>query len=128
MKRSTLLTAAAVSAAFLACDLAHAELVPVLWDSSGRFVHATRVEPGKFVEVCERLPKGTQVAWSFRSATPMDFNIHYHEGQAVKFPAKKNASSSAQGVLNAAVEQDFCWMWTNKRKAAANLQLTLKRG
>jgi hypothetical protein len=127
MKHATTLAITAMLANLLACELAHAELVPVTWDPSGHFAHQTKVPPGKFVEVCEKLPQGSKVRWSYKSAAPMDFNIHYHEGKDVKFPAKQNASAAAEGVLDAATEQDFCWMWTNRSKAAAALQLTLRR-
>jgi len=110
-----------------ACDLAHAQLVPVTWDASGQFAHKTSIAAGKFIEVCEKLPQGSRVTWSFRSSAPLDFNIHYHEGKEVKFPAKQDASSGAKGRLDASVEQDYCWMWTNKLKQATTLDLTLKR-
>lgn len=127
MKRATTLATAATLAILLAYEPAHAELIHVTWDPSGHFAHRTEVPPGTFIEVCEKLPPGSKVRWSYKSAAPMDFNIHYHEGKDVKFPAKHNASAAAQGVLDAAIEQDFCWMWANRRKSAATLQLTLKR-
>jgi len=102
-------------------------LVPVTWDPSGHFTHHTKVPPGKFIEACEKLPQGSKVRWSYKSSTPMDFNIHYHEGKDVKFPAKQNASAAAEGALDAATEQDFCWMWANRSQASATLRLTLKR-
>lgn len=111
----------------LVCDLVHAQLVPVNWDASGQFAHKTSIAPGKFIEVCEKLPHSSKVAWSFRSAAPLNFNIHYHEGKEVKFPAKRDGSSSAEGVFDVTVEQDYCWMWTNKGTSPATLDLTLKR-
>ena len=127
MKHKTHAASAAVLATLLACDLAQAELVPVSWDSSGRFAHQGRVEPGKFVEVCEKLPQRTKVAWSFKATAPLDFNIHYHEGKDVKFPEKKSAISRYDGLLDVTVEQDFCWMWTNKGRTTAALDLSLTR-
>lgn len=111
----------------VACDLARAQLVPVTWDASGQFAHKANLAPGKFIEVCEKLPQGSKVTWSFRSSAPLNFNIHYHEGKEVKFPAKQDASSGAKGRLDAAVAQDYCWMWTNELKKATTLDLALKR-
>jgi len=125
--KSTISAYIASLALFLGCDLAHAQLVPVSWDASGQFVHKTSVAPGKFIEVCEKLPHSSKVTWSFRSAVPLNFNIHYHEGKEVKFPAKRDSSSSAEGVLDVPVEQDYCWMWTNKSKSPVTLDLALKR-
>jgi len=98
----------------------------VTWDS-GRFAHNTSLAPGKFVEACDKLPQGSKVAWSFRSSAPLHFNIHYHEGKEVKFPARQDGSSGAEGRLDVPVAQDYCWMWTNKDKTVATLELTLKR-
>src|SRR6185436_1820393 len=120
-------TCVASLALVLACDLARAQLVPVSWDASGRFAHKTSLAPGKFIEVCEKLPQGSKVTWSFRSTAPLDFNIHYHEGKDVKFPAKRDASAGADGRLDASSEQDYCWMWTNRQKKATTLDLSLRR-
>lgn len=104
-----------------------AQLVPVEWDAQGQFSKEVAVAPGKFVEVCEKLPKGSRVAWSFDSAAPMDFNIHYHEGKKVKFPAKKAQVAKDAGTLVTRLEQDYCWMWVNKTAAEALLRLALAK-
>lgn len=108
-------------------DLVRAELVPVKWDAHGRFVREFRIEPGKFVEACEKLSKGTQVAWRFQSAVPLNFNVHYHEGKDVRFPARQDQVAALNGTLNVELEQDYCWMWTNKSAASAVVQVTLER-
>ena len=40
----------------------------------------------------------------------MDFNVHYHEGKDVRFPAKRAQVSKADGTLDVSVDQDYCWM------------------
>jgi len=45
----------------------------------------------------------------------MNFNIHYHEGKKVDFPAKVDGALAAEGKLSASVDQHYCWMWANKR-------------
>jgi hypothetical protein len=109
------------------CDLARAELVPVKWDAHGHFVREFRIEPGKFVEACEKLSKGTQVAWRFQSAVPLNFNVHYHVGKDVRFPANQDQVAALDGTLKVELEQDYCWMWTNKSADAAVLQVTFER-
>ena len=83
--------------------------------------------PGKFVEACEKLPVGAKIAWRFESGAPLDFNIHYHEGQDVRFPARKDQVAASEGTLDVQRAQDYCWMWTNKGTAATPLKVTLKR-
>ena len=116
---ATTLMAAALPAA--------AEIVDIQWSGDGRFLHATRVAPGKFVELCGKLPAGQQVRWQFESGVPVDFNVHYHVGKEVMFPIKLSAVASARNTLDARIAQDYCWMWTNKSAAATPLTVTLQR-
>lgn len=109
------------------CEPVAAQLVPVEWDAQGRFSKDLPVAPGKFVEACEKLPKGARVGWSFDSAAPLDFNVHYHEGKKVKFPARKASVAKHSGALVTRLEQDYCWMWTNKSAAEVGLRFTLTR-
>jgi hypothetical protein len=104
-----------------------AQLVPVEWDAAGRFSKDIPVPAGKFVEVCEKLPKGARVLWSFDAAAALSFNIHYHEGKDVRFPARKDQATQESGTLAAELDQDYCWMWTNKTSAAVTLKLQLQR-
>lgn len=121
------IAAAAVAAAAALPFSLHAEMVPIAWDSAGRFVHEVRVPPGKFVELCEKLPAGSSVQWSFDAGGPLHFNVHYHEGKQVHYPTRLDNAANGQGALKAAVEQDYCWMWSNKAAAEVALKLQLER-
>lgn len=106
---------------------ASAEIVDIQWSGDGRFEHSTSVAPGKFVEVCGKLAAGLQVRWQFDAAAPLDFNVHYHLGKEVVFPAKLSAVASARDVLDVRIAQDYCWMWSNKSTASTRLTLNLQR-
>ncbi|NUO71085.1 MAG: hypothetical protein HOQ10_00010 [Frateuria sp.] len=121
------LTLAVALALIALSEPAVAQLVPVEWDAAGQFSKEVPVAGGKFVEVCEKLPKRAKIAWSFDAVAPLDFNIHYHEGKKVRFPARKNQVAQDAGTLVTKVEQDYCWMWTNKNSADATLRLKLAR-
>ncbi len=122
-----LLSCVAATLAVAATLPSSAEMVAVQWDAEGIFAREVLVAPSRFVEVCEKLPQGMRIAWRFESQAALDFNIHYHEGKAVRFPAKRDRVRVADGVLDAAIAQDYCWMWTNRGDAPARLNLTLKR-
>lgn len=124
MKTPSLIAAAALLALSQATL---AEIVPVHWDAAGQFSKEMPVQPGKFVEVCEKLPKGVQVDWSFDAAGPVDFNIHYHEGKDVRFPAKKAQVAKDEGKLATTLAQTYCWMWTNKGETPVTLQFKLAK-
>lgn len=112
----------------LASGSTQAELIEITWAAADRrFEHSASVAPGKFVELCGKLAKGQAVAWSFNSAQPMDFNIHYHQGEQVVFPVKHNGVAALDGQLAVPLDQDYCWMWSNKTSAAVALAVRLQR-
>ena len=104
-----------------------ADVVDIAWDATGRFETLLSVAPGKFAEVCGKLTQGQSIAWSFTADKPMNFNIHYHAGKQVVFPAKQDGASQVEGLLKVRLGQDYCWMWANKGASPASVQLTLKR-
>ena len=110
-----------------AFDVLAADLVPFEWSAEGQFAKELTVPASKLVEVCGKLPARTQVKWAFEAGGPLDFNIHYHEGKKVVFPARKNRAAKGSGTLKANVDQDYCWMWTNKGSTDLNMKLELKR-
>ncbi len=131
MKRSArqALGQGALAAALLAIVLpAAAEIVELRFDAAGSYSHKGTVAPGKFVEICGALPQGAKVAWRFEAPAPLDFNIHYHEGKKVAFPAQLKQVAQANDTLVVKLPQDYCWMWSNKSAAPVPLTATLQRG
>ena len=62
-------------------------------------------------EECFRLAEGDRVEFRFESTEPVDFNLHYHEGNAVVMPISREKSRSDAGVYVARIAQDYCLMW-----------------
>ena len=106
---------------------ARADVVDIAWDATGRFETLLSVAPDKFAEVCGRLTQGQSIAWSFTADRPTNFNVHYHAGKQIVFPAKQDGVSQVEGLLKVSLVQDYCWMWTNTGASPATVQLTLKR-
>lgn len=106
---------------------ARAELVEIEWSAAGQFTHQSSVLAGKFLEVCGKLPAGVKVQWDFEAGAPIDFNVHFHVGKDVIFPTKLLTVARGNDTLVAKIEQDYCWMWTNKSAAPATLVLHLQR-
>lgn len=104
-----------------------AEAVDIAWDTAGRFERTMDVAPGKPVEVCGKLPARVKVRWDYRAAAPLDFNVHYHVGKTVVFPARRTAIATARGTLDTKIEQDYCWMWTNRSTGPAALTVKFQR-
>jgi len=106
---------------------ARAEIIDIAWSERGRFERLMTVAPGKFAEVCGKLAKGSAVAWRFEAGAPMNFNIHYHVGKDVHYPERRDALAGGSGQLQVQLDQDYCWMWTNKSAQPVALQLQLQR-
>ena len=83
--------------------------------------------PGKFAEWCGKLQRDDKVQWQFEASAPLNFNVHYHEGKEVRFPAKQDSVAKADGRLDVALDQDYCWMWTNKSATPVSLKARLQK-
>lgn len=106
---------------------AQAEVIDIAWSGDGRFERRVMVEPGKFAEVCGKLTRADAVAWRFDASGALNFNIHYHEGKEVIYPARASGAARSAGTLAVDSAQDSCWMWTNKSAAAVGLQVHLQK-
>ena len=117
----------ALSLAILCSTAARADIIDIAWNDQGRFERRVSVAPGKFAEVCGKLARADSVAWRFEASGPLNFNIHYHEGKDVRYPERRDALAGASGRLQVVLDQDYCWMWTNKSGQAVDLNLLLTR-
>jgi hypothetical protein len=117
----------ALSLAILCSTAARADIIDIAWNEQGRFERRVSVAPGKFAEVCGKLARADSVAWRFEASGPLNFNIHYHEGKDVRYPERRDALAGASGRLRVVLDQDYCWMWTNKSGQAVDLNLLLTR-
>lgn len=106
---------------------AQAEVIELRWQEAGRFERSLTIAPGKFAEICGPLEAGQSVQWSFEADRALNFNIHYHVGKDVRYPAKKENVERLQGDLSVDSKQDCCWMWTNKATTSTKLSVTLAR-
>lgn len=113
--------------AVLCSTAARADIIDIAWNEQGRFERSVSVAPGKFAEVCGKLARADSVAWRFDASGPLNFNIHYHEGKDVRYPERRDALAGASGRLQVALDQDYCWMWTNKSGQAVDLNVLLTR-
>lgn len=80
--------------------------------SSSSTAVATTLEPGKPYEACMTLGPGDQRRWYFKADGPVDFSIHYHEGDQVTYAVKRERMRGDGGSFVARDAQDYCWTWT----------------
>jgi len=74
-------------------------------------VRAHAMSPYAMHEECRRVAVGERIDYYFTSTFPVDFNIHYHEGNVVAMPIVRDKSYEDSGVFVASIAQDYCLMW-----------------
>ena len=74
-------------------------------------VHGREIPPYEAHEECMRLQLGDRVEFVFESTAPVDFNFHYHEGNAVVMPLSREKVREDAGVFAVPFAQDYCLMW-----------------
>jgi len=62
-------------------------------------------------EKCVELKPGDRLDYTFDSTEPVDFNIHYHEGNAVAMPVVREKSRGDAGVFAPPLAHHYCLMW-----------------
>ena len=105
---------------------AHAELVDIKW-AGGAFSHKASIAPKNFLEVCGKLRMGDRTAWQFKGSAPSDFNIHYHVGKDVTYPEQRKDVAGADGTLAVPLDQDYCWMWSNRSAQPIDIEVNLRQ-
>ena len=68
--------------------------------------------PRAIPEACVRLEAGQSRRWHWKSNQPVDFNSHYHRGDEVLYPVKRDGMRGDGGTFTARTGEDYCWMWT----------------
>lgn len=91
---------------FAAARAAGAPVAHTLWIDQS-------LAAGKIHEECMTLKRGDQLEYAFEARSNLDFNIHYHVGDAVHFPVKETGATRAESVFRPAIEQGYCLMWSN---------------
>lgn len=108
-------------------NVSQASVLDIRFDQDQRYVMKEMLAPGKSLELCGLLINQNQIAWRFESDAKLDFNIHFHVGDAVHYPTKLKQKKKASDRLDVAQEQTYCWMWTNRSTKGANLTANLEK-
>ena len=97
-----------------------ASLTAAAADSRGAEPVAVAIvlQPKKIHEECARVEAGQSRRWHWKSDVPVDFNVHYHRGDEVFYPVKRDRMRGDGGTFTAKSGEDYCWMWTARDAAA----------
>ncbi len=77
---------------------------------------------GKIEEPCFAMALADRLEWEFSSDAPLDFNLHYHQEDAIFFPVDKKNLDQDQDVFIATGSRQYCMMWTNRGERPSGLR------
>ncbi|HEX6137953.1 MAG TPA: hypothetical protein VF059_09855 [Casimicrobiaceae bacterium] len=84
---------------------------PPLAPGEPRQVDRMVIAPYAMHEECAHLAAGERLDYRYESSAPLDFNIHYHEADAMLAPVVRERSTGDSGIFEARLAQDYCLMW-----------------
>jgi hypothetical protein len=90
----------------------------------GPFSHT--LKPGAIVEDCVKMKAGQSREFEWTADAPVDFNIHWHDGDKVEYGVKVDKHRKGKGRFTATRDQDYCWMWTGRKDRGAAVAGTFK--
>ena len=80
-----------------------------------------------FDERCLTLAAGESIRYRFSASAPIDFNIHYHRGNAISFPVKRSAIREADATFRAKAAEGYCLMWEHSGAGDAKVEGSIVR-
>jgi hypothetical protein len=101
--------ARALAGGTLAAIVACAE--PALVAGTPREAEGVVIAPYEAHEECAQLAAGERLDYRYRASEPLDFDIHYHEGNAILSPLVRERSTQDSGTFEAPSAQAYCLMW-----------------
>ncbi len=105
---------------------AQAEQVDINWEADGRFGYEALLHGAAMTEICGPLDANGAVDWLMKSSTPVDFNVHYHQGEEVVYPTRQNGVSKLNDRLTVTAAETYCWMFTNPQTTPTVITLDLQ--
>ena len=79
-------------------------------------------------EECFELVGRQKLFYEFNSDQPVDFNVHFHNGDKVHYPVQQNGVTKYDGMIDSednrfkgSTEKHYCLMWENPETGQVNL-------
>jgi hypothetical protein len=79
-----------------------------------------KIEPSRSYEECLEVYPGQVLDYSFKASDFVDFNIHYHTEEEIRYPVNEKGVRSGKGSISVdemeyyTEEQEYlCLMWDN---------------
>ena len=76
-----------------------------------RVVERLSIAPYATHEACVPMQPGERLDWRYESSTPLSFEIHYREGNAVLAPVVRSGTAADSGTFEARLRENYCATW-----------------
>jgi hypothetical protein len=119
--RKTRVRGAAVALSWLVAAPAHATA------AAGPYSKTIELPAREIHEECIELAAGQRLAYTYSARSTVPFNIHYHVGDKIAYPVRKNARH-VRAVYVPHRAQGYCMMWTNPRAKPLALEYSFEVG
>ncbi len=83
-----------------------------------REVAEKKINPFELHEECLKLVPGDWLVYRFTAQRPVDFNIHYRQGNSMILPLSLDKTTEDDGTFRPLVAQDYCLTWEAGREGA----------
>ncbi|HZZ94421.1 MAG TPA: hypothetical protein VFE23_17800 [Usitatibacter sp.] len=91
--------------------------------SSSSSAVSTTLEPGKPVESCMGLAAGDKRRWYWKADGPVDFDIHFADGDKVTYALRRDRMRGDGGTFVARTAREYCWKWSATRPARLDAKI-----
>jgi hypothetical protein len=109
---------AAVRATACACVATACAAPPPIAAGVPRIVDGLTIAPYETHEACVSMQAGERLDWRYESTTPLSFEIHYREGNAVLAPVVRADTAADSGTFEARLRENYCAFWEAGRSGA----------
>ena len=86
------------------------------------------LKPSDMHEECFELVGRQKLFYEFNSDQPVNFNVHFHNGDKVHYPVQQNGVTKYDGMIDSednrfqgSTEKHYCLMWENPETGQVNL-------
>jgi hypothetical protein len=96
-------------------------------EATGFIERVLVLKPKQVHEEAVALAGNQRAAYYVRSSAPLQFNIHYHEGESVTYLREDGPTGAVEDTLTAAAKRDYWFMWTNDSAEPVALYFKIRR-
>jgi hypothetical protein len=81
--------------------------------------------PSDLFESCHLLNAGDEIHYSFRGSSVVLFDMHYHDGDNVKYLIPEHLAFKKNESFKARFTQHYCLAWTNSQTKPITIRYTI---